>query len=86
MKKFELNNKSVALNILYVPYNPEKIRHVFKSKYNKERENQLNLLIITDGKKWNYLAVKGLSALSHIVYKIYSKSMKMYAKIIIIVM
>ena len=26
-KKFELNNKSVALNILYVPHNTEKKRH-----------------------------------------------------------
>ena len=26
-KKFELNNKSVALNILYVPHNTEKTRH-----------------------------------------------------------
>ena len=63
MKKFELNNKSVAFNILHAPYNTEKIRHVFKSKYNKECENQLTLLIITDDKKWNYLALKGLSAL-----------------------
>ena len=61
-KKFELNNKSIALNILYVPYNTEKIRHVYKSKYNKEGENQVILLMITDGKKWHYLAVKRLSA------------------------
>ena len=26
-KKFESSNKSIALNILYVPYNTEKIRH-----------------------------------------------------------
>ena len=25
-KKFELNNKSIALNILYIPYNTKKIR------------------------------------------------------------
>ena len=29
-KKFELNNKSIALNILYVPNNTEKIRHAYK--------------------------------------------------------
>ena len=29
----------------------EKIRLVYKSKYNKERENQVILLIITGGKK-----------------------------------
>ena len=33
-KKFELNNKSIALNILYVPHNTEKITHAYKSKYN----------------------------------------------------
>ena len=62
-KKFESNNKSIALNILYVPYNTEKIRHAYKSKYNLTRENQVILLMITDGEKWHYLAVKRLSAL-----------------------
>ena len=57
-KNFELNNKSIALNILYVPYNTEKIRHEYKSKYNLTRENQVILLMITDGEKWHYLAVK----------------------------
>ena len=33
------------------------------SKYNLKRKNQVILLIITDGKKWNYLAVKKLSGL-----------------------
>ena len=62
-KKFELNNKSIALNILHVPYNTEEIRHACKSKYNVKRENQVILLMITDGEKWHYLAVKKLSAL-----------------------
>ena len=57
-KKFELNNKSIALNILYVPHNTENIRHACKSKYNLEHENQVILLMITDGEKWHYLAVK----------------------------
>ena len=60
---FESNNKSVVPNVLYVPYNTEEIRHAYKSKYNKERENQVILLMVTDGKKWRYLAVKKLSAL-----------------------
>ena len=63
LKKFESNNKSVALNILYVPHNNEKIRHGYKSKYNLNRENQVILLMITDGEKWHYLAAKCLSAL-----------------------
>ena len=39
-KNFELNNKSIALNILYVPYNAKDIRHAYKSKYNLKRKNQ----------------------------------------------
>ena len=62
-KKFESNNKSIALNILYAPHNTEKISHAYKSKYNLTRENQVILLMITDGEKWHYLAVKGLFAL-----------------------
>ena len=32
-KKFELNNTSIALNILYVSHNTKKIFHAYKSKY-----------------------------------------------------
>ena len=60
---FELNNKKIALNIFFVPYNTEKIRIANKSKYNFKRENQVILLMNTDGKKWHYLAVKILPAL-----------------------
>ena len=62
-KKFEQNNKTIALNILFVPHNTEKIRLAYKSKHNFKRENQVILLMITDGKKWDYLTVKSLSAL-----------------------
>ena len=62
-KKFESNNKSIALNILYEPHNTEEIRHAYISLYNSDREDQVILLRITDGKKWHYLAVKKLSAL-----------------------
>ena len=50
---------TIALNILYVSHNTEETRHVYKLKYDVNRENQVILLIITDGKKWHYLAVKG---------------------------
>ena len=56
-KKFEQNNKTIALNILFVPYNTEKIRLAYKSKHNFKRENQVILLMITDGKIWHYLTV-----------------------------
>ena len=62
-KKFEPNNKSIALNILLVPYNVEEIGLAYKSKHNFKHQNQVILLTITDGKKWHYPAVKGFSAL-----------------------
>ena len=62
-KRFELNIKLIALNILYVPHNTKKIGHAYKSKHNLTRKNQAILLIITDRKKWHYPAVKSLSAL-----------------------
>ena len=50
-KKFELNNKSITLNVLYVPYNTEQIRHAYKTKYYLKDENPVIFLISTDGKK-----------------------------------
>ena len=44
-------------------YNTKNIRHAYKSKYNSTRENQVILLMITDGEKWHYIHVKSLSAL-----------------------
>ena len=49
--------------ILFEPYNAEKIRLAYKSKYNFKCKNQVILLMITDDKKLHYLAVKSLSAL-----------------------
>ena len=49
--EFEKNNKTIALNVLYIPYNTEEIRHAYKSKYNLGRENQVILLMITDGEE-----------------------------------
>ena len=57
-KKFESNNKSVALNILYLACKTEKIRHAYKLTYNLTRENQVIFLMITDDEKWHYIAVK----------------------------
>ena len=61
--KFELNNESIALNILYVPHNTGKIHLAYKSKHNLTCEKQVILLMITDGEKWHYTAVKRLSGL-----------------------
>ena len=62
-KKFELNNESIALNILYVPHNTGKIHLAYKSKHNLTREKQVILLMITDGEKWHHTAAKRLSGL-----------------------
>ena len=45
-KKFGQNNKTIALNILFVPYNTEKIRLAYKSKHNFKRKNQAILLMV----------------------------------------
>ena len=77
-KKFEQNNKTIALNILYVPYNTKQIRPAYMPKYNNKRDSQVILLMITTNDKNNnnddehsdgvknvhYLAVKSISALS----------------------
>ena len=52
-RKFESNNKSIALNILYVPHNTEAIKHAYISKFNLDGENQVIPMRITDGKKWH---------------------------------
>ena len=48
---------------MYVPHNVRKINLAYKSKHNLTREKQVILLMITDGEKWHYTAVKRLSGL-----------------------
>ena len=63
-KKFEQNNNTIALNILFVPYNTKQIRQAYISKHNDKRDNQVILLWITDGAgNWHYLAVKSIHRL-----------------------
>ena len=50
-KKFEQNNKTIALNALFVPHNTETIRVAYRSEYNHKRKDQINLLMITDSNK-----------------------------------
>ena len=57
-KKFERNHEIIALNILFVPNDEKEINLAYKSKYNRKRENQVVLLLITDGEKWHYIALK----------------------------
>ena len=51
-----MNNKSIILNISQI--NEQKISHIYKSEFNKTRERQLILLMISDNEKQHYLAVK----------------------------
>ena len=46
-EKFEQENNSIALNVLFVSYNNEEIKLTYKSNYNK-RKNQVILLMIND--------------------------------------
>ena len=46
-----------------MPYNTEEIRLAYKSKSNDKHKNQVIILMIADGKKWHYLAVKKFPAL-----------------------
>ena len=57
-KKFEQNNESIALNILYVPHNTKKIHIAYKSRHDLTREEQV-ILLITE----HCLVVKKLSGL-----------------------
>ena len=59
-KKFEQNNKATALNMLHVPHNKEEIGVAYRSKYNCEPKKQVVLLMITDGEKSHYLALKNI--------------------------
>ena len=62
-QKFERNNKTIALNVLYIPHNTKTIRVVYRSEHNNKRKKQVILLMITEDKKRHYLAVTNLSAL-----------------------
>ena len=89
-KKFETNNKTTALNILYIAYNTKELKHAYISKPSSTR------------KKWHYLAVKNCmlyfekqhqsmmetfivsTVFLHLVQKSNLKSTKMYAIVMIV--
>ena len=61
--KFEQNDKTIALNVLYVQYNTKTISVAYRSEYNNTHKKQVILLMITNDKKYHYLAVTNVSAL-----------------------
>ena len=63
-RKFEYNNKAITLDILYITYTTKEIRQAYISENNDKRNNQVNLLMITDGtRNWDYLPIKNISGL-----------------------
>ena len=60
-KKFEKNNLTIALNVLYAK--KRNIYSTFVSKHYSKREKQIILLMIPKGEGLFYIAVKKLSAL-----------------------
>ena len=62
-QKFEKNNDTIALNILYVERFTNKTSPAYKSKYNNKCKKHVTLLMIGDGIKYHYLAVTNLSGL-----------------------
>ena len=59
--KFEPNNKTIALNVLHVQYNTKTRSVAYRSEYNNKHKKQVILLMITNGRKYLYLAVTNLS-------------------------
>ena len=63
-EEFEQENTSIALNILFLSHNSEEVKLVYKSIYNK-RKNQVILLMINDeANNYYYFAVKSLLELN----------------------
>ena len=63
-ENFEQENNLIAINILFVSHNSEKIKLTYKSSYNK-RGNQVLLLMINDEDNgYYYFAIKNLSELN----------------------
>ena len=52
----EKNNLTIAVNVLYAKN--KKIYSAYVSKYNSNRQKQVALLVISNGKGWHYLAEK----------------------------
>ena len=48
---------------MFAQNDKQKIKQVYISKYNAEHPNRVTFVMIVDGEKWCYLAVKNLSKL-----------------------
>ena len=61
--KFERNNKTIALNVLYIPQNTKTISVAYRSEYNSKHKKQVILLMINNSIKSHYITVTNLSSL-----------------------
>ena len=61
--KFERNNKTIALNILFVPHNTKTIIVAYRSEYNHKCKKQVILHYLAALSKQHYLATTNLFAL-----------------------
>ena len=63
--KFEKNNPGIAVNVLFSNKKSQKknINTARRSERNAKCKNEVNLLMIEDGKKRNYTAIKDISRL-----------------------
>ena len=59
-EEFEQNNTLIARNILFVPRNSEEIKLVYKSNYNKHKNQVILLMISNEANNYYYFAVKKL--------------------------
>ena len=60
-EKFEQNNTSVTLNVLFVSHKNEEIKITYKQKYNNMRKNQVVFLMVNDkAKRCYYFDVRNL--------------------------
>ena len=62
-EEFEQNNTLIAFNVLFVSYNSEEIKLVYKSNYNKRKNQVIFLMINDEANNCYYFTVKNLSEL-----------------------
>ena len=58
-KKFEKNNVTIALDVLYAKN--EKIYSAYVSKHNSNRQKQVIFYMISNREGWHYLVAKKVS-------------------------
>ena len=63
-EKFEQENTSIALNILFLLRNSEEVKLAYKSSYNKRKNLVILLMINDEANNCYYFAIKNLSELN----------------------